>query len=62
MASYTSTQNGDWGNANTWAETGFPNAAGDTVTVRHNVTYNSKLNVGDGFGDITIASNGILIH
>ena len=63
MSNWTSAQDGAWDNPSTWTNgIGYPAAAGDTVTVRHNVTYGTKLNVGDGFGDITIASNGVLIH
>ena len=63
MPNWTSAQDGAWDNPSTWTNgIGYPAAAGDTVTVRHDVTYGTKLNVGDGFGNITIANGGILIH
>ena len=62
MAAWTSAQDGAWDNPSTWtAGVGYPAAAGDTVTLRHDVTYTTKLNVGDGYGDITISNGGVLI-
>ena len=62
MASYTSTQNGNFNSASTWGGGGFPNANGDTFTIAngHTVTYNISGTISDGFGDSNIY--GHLVH
>tara|TARA_Y100000004_G_scaffold128798_1_gene145124 strand:+ start:361 stop:3024 length:2664 start_codon:yes stop_codon:yes gene_type:complete len=56
MASYTSTQNGNFNDAATWGGGGFPNANGDqfTITNGHTVVYNVSGSISDGFGDSNI--------
>lgn len=59
MATYTSTQSGNWNSSSTWGGSGWPNAAGDIVNIGHVVTYN----VNDDttvLGNITINTNGAL--
>jgi len=58
MASYTSTQNGNWNDPATWGGSGYPSASGDTATINHTVTYN--VSSATELGDITINNGGIL--
>lgn len=60
MAAYTSTQNGNWNDVNTWGGGGSPDTNADTATIGHEVTYN----LGDSaitFNNVTINSSGVLI-
>jgi hypothetical protein len=60
MATYNSTQNGNWNTDATWTEAGHPTANDDITIITHNVTYD----VGVGaitWGNCTINSGGILI-
>lgn len=56
MATYTSTQSGNWTSASTWGGSGTPNATGDIVNVSkgHTVTINSDIRVTTGFDNINI--------
>ena len=56
MASYTSTQSGNFNDAATWGGGGFPNANADTFTITngHTVVYNVSGTISDGFGDSNI--------
>lgn len=59
MATYTSTQAGDWNNVATWGGGGWPNANGDVVNIGHIVNYN----IGDSvitFNNITVNNGGRL--
>ncbi|MBN2060721.1 MAG: G8 domain-containing protein [Deltaproteobacteria bacterium] len=60
MATYTSTQNGDWNDPNTWGGGGWPNASGDVVNIWHEVSYNVNDIVTD-INKIDIQSGGALI-
>lgn len=59
MATYTSTQNGNWSDDATWGGGGHPSANDDIINVGHTVTYD----MGDSvvtWGSCTITSGGIL--
>ncbi|OGR29592.1 MAG: hypothetical protein A2139_11950 [Desulfobacca sp. RBG_16_60_12] len=58
MATYTSTQNGNWNDSATWGGGGYPVAAGDIANIGHIVTYNVVSTV--ELGQITINNGGIL--
>jgi hypothetical protein len=58
MATYTSTQNGNWNAPATWGGSGYPSAAGDVVNIGHTVTYN--VSSATQLGAITINSGGVL--
>lgn len=58
MASYTSAISGEWDDSNTWTESGWPSAAGDTATITHTVTYSISADV--ELGAITINDGGTL--
>jgi hypothetical protein len=62
MASYTSTQSGNFTDSSTWGGGGYPSANGDTfsITAGHTVTYNTNSPVSTGFGDSNIY--GTLTH
>ena len=65
MAAYTSTQNGNWNDAATWGGSGvaWPQVAGDTAVVRHDVTYDAGMSSSTVLGDVTCyAGGGTLIH
>ena len=56
MASYTSTQSGDFDDASTWGGGGYPNTNADTFTITngHTVTYNISGTITDGYGNSNI--------
>jgi hypothetical protein len=59
MATYTSTQAGDWNDPATWGGGGYPSAAGDLAVIGHAVNYN----VSHAFVDIdgmTKANPGVV--
>lgn len=58
MATYTSTQNGNWNNPATWGGGGWPQNAGDVANIGHTVAYNVSSTVEMGL--ITINSGGLL--
>ena len=61
MASYSSTQNGNFSDISTWG--GNTPADGDTLTINHTVTIDTGLSTPtNGFGDITVVSGGILTN
>jgi hypothetical protein len=62
MASYTSTQNGNFDSTATWGGGGSPSVNGDSFTVAagHTVTYNISGTITDGFNNSTV--NGNFIH
>ena len=60
MAAYTSTQNGNFSDSATWG--GNTPADGDTFTINHTVTLTGTNNPTNGYGDITVANNGILTN
>ena len=60
MAAYTSTQNGNFSDSATWG--GNTPADGDTFTINHTVTLTGANNPTNGYGDITVANNGILTN
>ena len=60
MATYTSTQNGNWNTDATWGGGGHPTSNDDIAVIGHEVTYDA----GDSavtWGNVTINSSGILI-
>jgi hypothetical protein len=60
VAAYTSTQNGNFSDSATWG--GNTPADGDTFTINHTVTLTGANNPTNGYGDITVANNGILTN
>jgi hypothetical protein len=62
MATYTSTQSGDWDVAATWGGGGTPSASGDIANIAsgHTVTYDQA--VSNQLGDVNINTGGILVH
>lgn len=58
MATYTSTQNGNWNDTATWGGGGYPSVAADIAVIGHTVTYNVVSTT--ELGAITINSGGIL--
>jgi hypothetical protein len=61
MASYSSSQSGNFSASSTWG--GNTPADGDTLTINHTVTIDTGLSTPtNGFGDITISSGGILTN
>ena len=58
MATYTSTQDGNWNAAATWGGGGWPSLAGDVANVGHAVAYNISSTA--QLGDLTITSGGTL--
>tara|TARA_R100000988_G_scaffold101985_1_gene76129 strand:+ start:327 stop:2861 length:2535 start_codon:yes stop_codon:yes gene_type:complete len=62
MATYTSTQTGDWDQAATWGGGGTPSATGDIANIAngHTVTYDQALV--NQIGDVNINTGGILVH
>ena len=62
MATYTSTQSGDWDVAATWGGGGTPSASGDIANIAsgHTVTYDQALI--NQLGDVNINAGGILVH
>ena len=61
MASYSSSQNGNFSASSTWG--GNTPGDGDTLTINHTVTVDTALtNPTNGFGDITVANNGTLTN
>jgi hypothetical protein len=62
MASYTSTQSGNFSNNATWGGGGYPSADADTFTIAsgHTVTYDISTPLTTGFGDSVINSGGRL--
>jgi len=61
MASYSSSQNGNFSASSTWG--GNTPADGDTLTINHTVTIDTGLSTPtNGFGDITVGSGGILTN
>ena len=60
MATYTSTQNGNWNDSATWGGGGSPSSNDDVVNVDHEVVFN----LGDSsviFGNITVGDGGLLV-
>jgi hypothetical protein len=62
MATYTSTQSGDWDQASTWGGGGVPSATGDIANIAdgHTVTYDQAIS--NQLGDVNINTGGILVH
>lgn len=61
MASYSSSQAGNFSASSTWG--GNTPADGDTLTINHTVTVDTGLtNPTNGFGNITVANNGTLTN
>lgn len=66
MATFTSTQDGNWNDGGTWGNTSpgvegtdYP-SDGDTINIGHTVTYD-RGNETDEYAAITVSTNGILI-
>ena len=60
MATFNSTQDGNWNTDATWTEAGHPTANDDVMIITHDVTYD----VGDSaitWGNLTLNSGGVLI-
>ena len=66
MTAFTSVQDGDWNDPDTWDVGGgdFPTSltAVDTATISHTVTYNIDNSGTNRMGKITLTSGGILQH
>jgi len=60
MATYTSTQNGNWNTDATWGGGGHPSLDNDVVNIGHEVTYDAG-DLDIDFGNITITNGGVLI-
>ena len=60
MATYTSTQAGDWNNVATWGGGGSPSANNDVVNIGHAVNYNLGVSALT-FGNVSVTSGGMLI-
>ena len=60
MAAYTSTQDGNFSDSSTWG--GNTPGDGDTLTINHTVTLTGTNEPTNGFGNITVADNGILTN
>jgi hypothetical protein len=59
VATYTSTQAGNWNSVSTWGGGGYPNANDDVVNIGHAVTYNAGINPYT-YGNVTITNGGTL--
>ena len=62
MASYTSTQSGDWTNSATWGGSGVPTGSGDNATIANGHTVTFDVNLVNTIGNVTINTGGILVH
>ena len=62
MASYTSTQSGDWDNAATWGGGGTPTGTGDNATIANGHTVTFDVDLVNTIGNVTINIGGILVH
>lgn len=60
MATYNSTQDGNWNTDATWAEAGHPILNNDVTIITHDVTYDVGVSAVT-WGNCTINSGGILI-
>lgn len=60
MATYTSTQDGNWTDTATWGGGGYPSANADVVNIAHKVSYNAGVNT-ITYGVINVNNGGMLI-
>lgn len=60
MATYTSTQDGNWTADATWGGGGHPSVNGDIANIGHDVTFDGGIDA-ITYNDVTITSGGVLI-